>query len=302
MPLSNLIEKADKYLDRLTQRTERETIKAYKASLKEIRSQISLAYEKYAQDGILTRSEMMKYNRLATLERNIVDEVNKLARKTIRISNKAFEKTLEESYYYTAFALERTAQAKLGFGIINPKVIEESVNNPLDAIGWKNRTRDNIAVMTKQIRQEITAGLIQGKEYNKVAKSVTERTNVGASKAIRIVQTETHRIQQVGRLRSMEQARSKGVIMKKVWTATLDSRTRDTHQALDGQRVYMDDYFSIRGLEAEGPGLFGVAEEDVRCRCSVRPEIEGYEPTLRRARGEGIIPYTTYSDWKENRL
>ncbi|MNH45229.1 hypothetical protein D3C79_1076160 [compost metagenome] len=50
----------------------------------------------------------------------------------------------------------------------------------------------------------------------------------------------------------------------------------------------------------------GSAKDDINCRCSIRTEIVGYEPTVRRARDDNgksvLIPYTTYDEWAKNRL
>jgi uncharacterized protein with gpF-like domain len=53
------------------------------------------------------------------------------------------------------------------------------------------------------------------------------------------------------------------------------------------------------------PGGFGIASMDINCRCTVRAEIEGMEPKLRRARDEKtgknvVIPNTTYQEWYNN--
>jgi len=51
------------------------------------------------------------------------------------------------------------------------------------------------------------------------------------------------------------------------------------------------------------PGeLGGPAEEVINCRCTYTGVIAGYEPEARRARDEGIIPYTNYKDWFANRI
>ena len=60
--------------------------------------------------------------------------------------------------------------------------------------------------------------------------------------------------------------------------------------------------FEVNGLQAEAPRLFGVAEEDIRCRCTMITLVEGYSLEFRRARGEGVIPYKTFDEWKKNRI
>jgi SPP1 gp7 family putative phage head morphogenesis protein len=302
MSLQSKLIQAEKALERQALGIERKVILAYSKSLEEIRGEIAKYYAKYD----MTYSEMMKYERLANLEKAIQEELRKLTNTNIKTLKSGLGELYTESFYRTAYAIESTAQAKLGYAMINPNVIERAVLNPLDRITWPVRMREHSAVAVRQIREEITRGLIQGDSYRKMSQRITERVNVSASKAVRIVQTEAHRTQQAGRLDSILHAENKGVIMVKIWTSTLDDRTRDSHQELDGQKVKPDAEFTIRGVSAQCPGGFGVPEEDINCRCSIRAEIEGYEPTVRRARdeeGKGtIIPYANYKDWYENRL
>lgn len=38
------------------------------------------------------------------------------------------------------------------------------------------------------------------------------------------------------------------------------------------------------------------------CRCNFIEIVKGFEPKFRRVRGEGVIPYKTYEEWKKNRI
>jgi len=292
-------EQADRALDRQQKDFERQLISAYTASLKEIRGQLALAYEKYGGSSV----EMQKYNRLANLERRIGKEIAKLTGKNAVTLKKGIGDTFEESYYRAGFTIETTAQAKLGFAPLSKKAIEASINNPLDRVGWLKRNRENQALLTRQMKQQLTQSLISGESYQDAAKRIKNRMDVGATNVVRIAQTEMHRSQSAGRLRGLHQAASKGVIMKKRWSATLDGDTRPAHQDLDGTTIGLDeDFISNAGGKGPAPGQLGTAADDINDRCTVISVIEGYEPKLRRARGEGVIPYTNYNDWKEGRI
>lgn len=66
-----------------------------------------------------------------------------------------------------------------------------------------------------------------------------------------------------------------GLVDAKEWLAVQDGQTRDSHRALDGQQAGIaGEFVSISGATTQGPGLFGVAEEDINCRCAVRPVIK----------------------------
>ena len=56
-------------------------------------------------------------------------------------------------------------------------------------------------------------------------------------------------------------------IRDRQWASTLDSRTREEHQKLDGQSRELDEPFDVNGCKAMYPGGFGIASEDINCRC-----------------------------------
>ena len=58
--------------------------------------------------------------------------------------------------------------------------------------------------------------------------------------------------------------------MEKVWLSTDDSRTRPTHDAVDGQRVPVGAPFIVGGAELRFPGdPSGPPQEVIQCRCSM---------------------------------
>ena len=293
-----LDKKFQKAADKLTRQAEKEIIKAYRKSLKEIRAELALAYEKYAVAGALPMAEMMKYGRLVKLEGAIAKQVSSLTDK--KTTRKAIKEVFKESYYRAAWSLETGAEVSLGFTLLKPEAVEAAILNPFDRITWPERVKDNAHILNRQIREEITRGIIQGYSYDKTARAVKERMDIGASKAIRIVQTETHRAQSQGIQAAFEKAAAKGLVFKRVWVATLDGRTRDRHRSLDGQKVDVDQPFDYGCMTAMYPGGFGIASMDINCRCTVRAEIEGMQPKLRRARdpetGRNVV-VPAYQEW-----
>ena len=96
-----------------------------------------------------------------------------------------------------------------------------------------------------------------------------------------------------------------GCDIVEMWDATLDSRTRPSHAALDGQ--YMDEehggwYVPEIGKYVSGPGQSGVASFDINCRCRTTAHVRGFPPKERYIRGKSAAePYITYSDWMKEK-
>lgn len=81
---------------------------------------------------------------------------------------------------------------------------------------------------------------------------------------VRIAETETHRDANTAALDTAKKAGAKN----KTWVTMADDRVRDPHVYLDGITVGIDDEFiTYDGGHAQAPGLFGVPELDINCRC-----------------------------------
>lgn len=62
----------------------------------------------------------------------------------------------------------------------------------------------------------------------------------------------------------------------KLWLATEDQRTRQTHKEADGQRTLLASPFTVGGFELLYPGdPRGPAQEVINCRCSILPVVLG---------------------------
>lgn len=83
---------------------------------------------------------------------------------------------------------------------------------------------------------------------------------------IRIAETESHRIAN----RSALDTAKKAGATKKTWVTMLDDRVRETHDYLEGVQVNIDDdFYTFDGSHAPAPGMFGIPEEDINCRCEL---------------------------------
>ncbi len=87
-----------------------------------------------------------------------------------------------------------------------------------------------------------------------------------ADDIIRIAETETHRIANRSALDTAKVVGAK----KKTWATMLDDRVRTDHDYLEGTTVGInEDFYTWQGYHAPAPGMFGIAEEDVNCRCEL---------------------------------
>ncbi len=125
----------------------------------------------------------------------------------------------------------------------------------------------DIKSLKKTVREELSRGIAQSLSYRDIARNLKNAANISFNNAVRIARTEGHRINQEATFNCQMEAKKRGCEIVKRWDSTLDKRTRRTHQELDGQTVEIDEPFVIRGYSAMHPSGFGVASEDINCRC-----------------------------------
>ncbi len=137
--------------------------------------------------------------------------------------------------------------------------------------GLYERLGVDTRTLKTEIRRSVSRGVASSASWGQVAREIQNRMNIGLNRAIRIARTEGHRVQNESRHDAQVKAKQRGANVAKQWDATLDRRTRPTHQQLDGQLREIDEPFEIpsNGRRGMYPGGFGVAEEDINCRCAI---------------------------------
>jgi SPP1 gp7 family putative phage head morphogenesis protein len=307
MTLEQNLNKFDDQADKLAELTEKELIKAYSSVLKEIKGYMAEIYEKYGTAEKLTYTDMQKYKRMATLEEELKKRLMVLTGKNAKVLEQTLKDIYELAYYGTGFSLDQAVYDELGASVgylpVSDSVVIAAIHNPIAGLTLNERLEKHRMDLTYSLKQEIVQGLILGESYQKVAKRLQDKFEGDAAKAVKVAQTESHRIKNAGRFDSMQYAQAKGINLKKRWVSTLDKKTRKRHQTLDGQQIGLEEPFKSGGAEAMYPGSFGVASQDINCRCTYISVIEGYEPEVRAARGTDgktkVIKYTNYEEWKK---
>ena len=99
------------------------------------------------------------------------------------------------------------------------------------------------------------------------------------NKIMRIYRTESTLMRSDIKLRIQNELAFYGIKVKRRWVHTLrvagnvvgdNYQPREDHLYLDGQVENSNGYFrSINGYGTKAPGMFGVASEDINCRCDI---------------------------------
>lgn len=283
--------------ERIVRDTERRVMKHYADKLNSLRSTLSKYFARYEEEGVLTYEQMVKYDRLAKLEKELFGEMNELYQDNGTQIRRMLRETYKEAYYRKAWELETMTRAKLGYSFVKPEVVKRAIQNPISGLTLNERLSRNRADVILRLKEQLTQGLVQGESYRKIAGRVKEIVEKDTYSAMRIVRTESGRVYNSGEYDSVTHAAKQGVELAKVWIASSDDRTRESHEDLDGKRIPVDEEFKINGFSALYPGDFGVAKEDIHCRCTV-----GYEVVALDKPEDDSLSNMDYDTWKTERL
>ncbi len=238
---------------------------------------------------------------------SVADEINTI----LQLNSPKVEKTIkgysakqaEQGYYGLWYTLEQSQNIALSMPLINHDYIMNLVNAPVAGKRLSKRLYKYRDELAQNVTNNIITGLFEGKSYAEIARWINEETEASYKQALRIARTEAGRTQSVTTQKGYEEAKELGINIKKKWLATIDKHTRRTHQELDGKEVDVDEEFTIRGHSAKGPRMFGVASEDVNCRCTTIEVVDGISPELRKDNeSKEMSEFKSYADWFKGRI
>lgn len=178
----------------------------------------------------------------------------------------------EEGFLGTLYDLQGQG-VPLIFPINQKQIVAALQTDSKLSEGLYKRLGEESAQLKKSIRAELSRGVANGGTWNEIAVHIATGMNSPFKKAMnnsmRIARTEGHRVQCQSALDCQRNAKDKGADIVKQWDSTMDKRTRKTHVKLDGQIRELDKPFEVDGRRAMYPGGFGIAKEDIHCRCAI---------------------------------
>jgi hypothetical protein len=119
----------------------------------------------------------------------------------------------------------------------------------------------------KKLRDILAAATREGETVKQAAKRIDRLylDEIIPNRSFVIARTE---IGAAANYAGLAAARDTSLRMRKEWNTNVDGRERDTHRAVDGQVVNLDDDFQVGGEALGFPGdPRGSAENVIQCRC-----------------------------------
>lgn len=289
-------------LEKLSDREiSKELWEVYDGALKDVRKNLREYLKEYED---LPYYKQVQTGQLAELEKDIIGILNDSNPEVRKRATSRKGKALLEGYYQSMYQIDMQSMKLVNFLGLDTRFIRQAVHEPLAGSTLSSRLYKNRNSLAKKVQAKINYGMLQGHGYEKIAQAITRETEATYHKALRMTRTEAGRLRSLGKEEAYLEAKEAGVQFKKRWVSALDSRVRSSHQQLDGQVVEVDEEFTSpeSGGKAKEPRLFGIAKEDINCRCTSIAEFEELAHSDRRDGNGEIIGYKNYQEWYNDRV
>lgn len=322
-----------KYTDKMYVQLERRLNKLYAECEKDIQGQMDVFFAKFKKTNALKLAEL---ETLKGEELKVAKEVYKnwlkgqvfigkqwRARKesisntllhtneaAINLVNQTVPNVFQFNSNFAAYEMEKAKGVDFGFNLYDSSTVREILAKDKAILPYKHlNKKEDIRWNFQNIKNIVTKGIVKGESIDKIARSLAaEMPNRNMNMVRTHARTMLTSAQNQGRMSRFEEAQEMGIEIKKQWMATLDQRTRETHQELDGQIRELDEPFEVDGMKIMTPGDPHADPSLVyNCRCTMNSVIGKYpnKYTERLARGEDgknvKISNMTYTEWAESK-
>ena len=281
-----LLEHEKKILDDLKKSFTR-SLADVKSRIKTLMFDIEMLQKGDAGNETLIRSKIYQLNYQKALETQISGAMD-----TLNNMNTANIDSYLKAMYEDGYITQQYIINSFGIPVITPINIElmiAAVNTSIEGLKFSDRLYDDVLDLKRKTIQAITDGIATGKSYAHIASVISRFTEATMKQAWTIARTEGGRVSSTAKLQSQKDAKANGADIVKQWDATLDNKTRRSHRALDGQIREIDEPFEINGHKAQAPRMFGIASEDINCRC-ISLTIPRWDIEDNYTKRDGLIP------------
>ena len=307
--------------DRKLEELEKEIHGIYAQANKELQEKMTEYFRKFKkrdeekqkqlENGEITAEEYKRWRmgQMATGSRwkSMCDVIAKDMHNSNAIARSVTQGHMAEIYAinhnWTTYDIENKAMLNTNYAMYNSDVVENLLKEnpdilPLlrDSDGNVVREKD-IAWNKKVINAVMLQGILQGESIDKMAKRFEEVGVRNEKAAVRYARTATTGAENAGRIDGYRRAQKLGIHVIKVWLATLDGRTRDSHRALDGEEQEVEKEFSNGCMHPGDPNCPDPSEV-WNCRCTLITKVDGQNYDVSKVKRDSKLGDMSYDEWK----
>ena len=243
------------------------------------------AKRKLLEQGKITEEEYTKWRKGKVMYGKRFTEMKEQCAKQLLNVNKTavayINGELPEVYALNYNALESAVDGVGGysFTLVDADTVRNFAVTDTSLLPYKEiDPKKDIPWNMKKINAETLQGILQGESMDKIAKRIMNVQEMNKTQAIRSARTIVTGAENKGRQDSYKRAEKDGIVMKREWIATNDSRTRHWHAELDGVEVDVDEPWVNEFGEIMFPGDPSADPANTyNCRCSMAAKVIGFK-------------------------
>lgn len=243
------------------------------------------AKRKLLEQGKITEEEYKKWRKGKVMYGKRFTEMKEQCAQQILNVNKTalayINGELTEVYSINYNALEQSVDGVGGysFALVDADTVKNLATTDKSLLPYKQLDeKADIRWNVKKMNAEVLQGILQGEPMDKIAGRLYKVTGMNETAAIRNARTMVTGAENKGRQDSYKRAEKDGIVMKREWISTNDSRTRHWHAELDGVEVDIDEPWENEFGKIMFPGDPSADPANTyNCRCSMRAKVIGFK-------------------------
>ena len=283
------LEEMEKRLSAIYSRAEKEIGERWKEYLAEAQSEIDELQKAYdlAKNGGDAKEIRKAGKKLANAKRELtlMDKRFKDLTETTAAQFANVNKTalayvngqLPDVYSINYNAISQSVDGVGGytFALVDADTVKNLATTDKSLLPYKQLDeKTDIRWNVKKMNAEVLQGILQGEPMDKIAGRLSKVTEMNETAAIRNARTMVTGAENKGRQDSYKRAEEDGIVMKREWIATNDSRTRHWHAELDGVEVDVDEPWENEFGKIMFPGDPSADPANTyNCRCSMSAKV-----------------------------
>ena len=278
------LEEMEKRLSAIYSRAEKEIQKTADEYFSKFAKQDE-AKRKLLEQGKITEEEYTKWRKGKVMYgKRFAEMKEQCAKQLLNVNQTALAYVngeLPEVYALNYNALESAVDGVGGysFTLLDADTVRNLAVTDTNLLPYKEiDPAKDIPWNMKKINAETLQGILQGESMDKIAKRLRNVQEMNKTQAIRSARTIVTGAENKGRQDSYKRAEKDGIVMKREWIATNDSRTRHWHAELDGVEVDIDEPWENEFGKIMFPGDPSADPANTyNCRCSMSARVIGFK-------------------------
>ena len=290
-----MVDKAHRLTDEKLEEMEKRLSAIYSRAEKEIQQTADEYFSRFAkqdeakqkllEQGKITEDEYTKWRKGKVMYgKRFTEMKEQCAKQLLNVNQTAMayiNGELPEVYALNYNALESAVDGVGGysFTLVDADTVRNLAVTDTSLLPYKELDpKKDIPWNMKKINAETLQGILQGESMDKIAKRIMNVQEMNKTQAIRSARTIVTGAENKGRQDSYKRAEEDGIVMKREWIATNDSRTRHWHAELDGVEVDIDEPWVNDFGEIMFPGDPSADPANTyNCRCSMSAHVIGFK-------------------------